>query len=264
MKPKVYVTRHVPEAAREELEAVCEVTIWDEEYSPPYKVILENIADKEGLVCLLTDRIDANLMDAAPHLKVISQVAVGFDNIDVAAASERGIAVGNTPGVLTDATADFAFALLMSAARRIGEAYNYVLDGKWETWGLTSFLGQEVFGATLGIIGMGRIGRAVAQRARGFGMKVLYHGHARQPDAEAVRQIGELLRQSAKRGRRVNRFPRPIQRPAVEIDAIDPHPPRRQSQIEQRHGDRVSLLARTAARGQHAVRSGRPFQDSVL
>ena len=104
MKPKVYVTRHPPQAAREELEADCEVTIWDEEFPPPYEVIVQNIADKDGLVCLLTDRIDANLMDAAPELKVIAQVAVGYDNIDVAAAAERDIAVGNTPGVLTDAS----------------------------------------------------------------------------------------------------------------------------------------------------------------
>ena len=154
MKPKVYVTRHLPQIAREELEEACEVDIWDEEFPPPYEVILEHIAGKEGLVCLLTDRIDAGLMDAAPELKVISQVAVGFDNIDVSAAAARGIAVGNTPGVLTDATADFAFALLMSAARRIGEAYNYVLDGKWQTWGLTLFLGQEIYGSTLGIVGL--------------------------------------------------------------------------------------------------------------
>ena len=201
MKPKVYVTRHLPQIAREELEEACEVEIWDEEFPPPFEVILENIANKEGLVCLLTDRIDADLMDAAPELKVISQVAVGYDNIDVAAAAERGIAVGNTPGVLTDATADFAFTLLMSAARRIGEAYDYVRDGKWETWGLTLFLGQEVFGATLGIVGMGRIGRAVAKRARGFDMKVLYHSHSRRPDIEAelgvqYRDFESLLRES--------------------------------------------------------------------
>lgn len=201
MKPKVYVTRHLPQVAREELEAACEVTIWDEEFPPPYDVIVENVVDKEGLVCLLTDRIDADLMDAAPKLKVIGQVAVGYDNIDVAAAAERGIVVGNTPGVLTDATADFAFALLMSAARRIGEAYDYVRAGEWETWGLTLFLGQEVQGATLGIVGLGRIGRAVARRARGFDMKVLYHGHSRQPDAEAelgveYRDFESLLRES--------------------------------------------------------------------
>lgn len=201
MKPKVYVTRHLPQVAREELEAACEVTIWDKEFPPPYEEIAENVVDKEGLICLLTDRIDANLMDAAPNLKVIGQVAVGYDNIDVAAAAERGIAVGNTPGVLTEATADFAFALLMAAARRIGEAYDYVRDGAWETWGLTLFLGQEVQGATLGIVGMGRIGRAVAKRARGFDMKVLYHNRSHAPETEAelgveYRDFEPLLREA--------------------------------------------------------------------
>ena len=185
MKANVYVTRHLPESAREELEAACEVTIWDKEYPPSYETVRENLPGKEGLVCLLTDRIDAHLMDAGPDLKVISQVAVGYDNIDVDAATARGIAVGNTPGVLTDATADFAFTLLLSAARRIGEAYDYVREGKWETWGLTLLLGQEVYGATLGIVGLGRIGQAVAKRARGFDMKVLYHNRSRLPDAEA-------------------------------------------------------------------------------
>jgi glyoxylate reductase len=201
MKPKVYVTRHLPQTAREELEAVCEVTIWDKEFPPPYEVIVENVGDKDGLICLLTDRIDAGLMDTAPNLKVIGQVAVGYDNIDVAAAKERGIAVGNTPGVLTDATADFAFTLLMAAARRLGEAYDYVRAGKWETWGLTLFLGQEVYGATLGIVGMGRIGRAVAKRARGFEMNVLYHNRSRLPEVEAqlgveYRDFEDLLRES--------------------------------------------------------------------
>ena len=201
MKPKIFVTRHLPQAARAELEEACAVTIWDEEFPPPYEEILRNIAGKDGLVCLLTDRIDANLMDAAPNLKVISQVAVGFDNIDVEAATARGIAVGNTPGVLTDATADFAFTLLMSAARRIGEAYDYVRDGRWETWGLTLLLGQELFGATLGIVGLGRIGQAVAKRARGFDMQVLYHSHSRRPDVEAelgvaYRDFESLLRES--------------------------------------------------------------------
>lgn len=201
MKPKVYVTRHLPQIARQELEAACDVAIWDEEVAPPYEVILENVADVAGLLCLLTDKIDARLMDAAPNLRVISQVAVGFDNIDVSAATARGIAVGNTPGVLTDATADFAFTLLMAAARRIGEAYDYVRAGKWETWGLTLFLGQEVFGATLGIIGLGRIGRALAKRAAGFDMKVLYHGRSRQPEAEAdlgveYRELDALLQES--------------------------------------------------------------------
>jgi len=184
MKPEVYVTRHLPEAAWEALIASCNVEIWDEEYPPPYETIFEKIAEKEGLLCLLTDKIDAALIDAAPRLKVISQCAVGYDNIDVSAAAARGISVGNTPGVLTDATADFAFTLLMAAGRRISEAVDYVRAGKWNTWGLTLFLGQDVFGGTLGLIGFGRIGQAVAKRAQGFDMRVLYYDTFRNPDAE--------------------------------------------------------------------------------
>ncbi len=185
MKPKVYVTRHLPEAAWNALTYACDVEIWDEEFPPPYELIVERIRDKDGLVCLLTDKIDANLMDAAPNLKVISQIAVGYDNIDIDAAQQRGILVGNTPGVLTDATADFAFTLLMAAARRLGEGIDYVRDGKWKTWGLTLLLGQDIYGATLGIVGMGRIGQAMAKRARGFDMRVLYYDTFRQPQAEA-------------------------------------------------------------------------------
>jgi glyoxylate reductase len=186
MKPKVYVTRHFPENAMKVLIRECVVEIWDEEFPPPDETILEAVADIKGLLCLLTDRIDAALMDAAPLLKVISQCAVGYDNIDVQAATERGIAVGNTPGVLTDATADFTFTLLMAAARRVGEAIDYVRAGKWNTWGLTTLLGQEIYQATLGLVGFGRIGQAVARRARGFEMRILYHDTTRQLDAERV------------------------------------------------------------------------------
>jgi glyoxylate reductase len=201
MKPPVYVTRHLPERALHELQQVCEVEIWDREIPPPYELIVETVKDKEGLLCLLTDRIDAALMDAAPRLKVISQCAVGYDNIDVGAATARGIPVGNTPEVLTDATADFAFTLLMAAARRVGEAIDFVREGHWKTWGLTLLLGQDVYGATLGIVGLGRIGKALAQRASGFAMKMLYYDAVRQPDAEAelgveYRALEALLRES--------------------------------------------------------------------
>ncbi|RPJ43386.1 MAG: D-glycerate dehydrogenase [Chloroflexi bacterium] len=201
MKPKVFVTRHLPEAAYHTLAKACEIEYWDYETPPSYEVLAERIQDKQGLICLLTDRIDAALMDRAPGLKVISQIAVGFDNIDVPAASKRGIRVGNTPGVLTDATADFAFTLLMAAARRVGEAIDYVHSGRWETWGLTLLLGQEVYGATLGIIGFGRIGQALARRARGFDMKILYHDSIRIPEAEAAfgaefHELDDLLREA--------------------------------------------------------------------
>ena len=192
MKPKVYVTRKLPAPALAELERACEVEIWDRETPPPYETIRARIADKDGLLCLLTDRIDAALMDAAPRLKVISQCAVGYDNVDVAAARARGIAVGNTPGVLTDATADFAFTLMLAAARRVVEGMDFVRAGRWQTWGLTLLLGQDVFGATLGIIGMGRIGQAVAKRARGFEMRILYHDTVRRPEVE--REFGAQYR----------------------------------------------------------------------
>lgn len=186
MGPKVFVTRRLPDAAYQALTAACEAEIWDYETPPPYEVLCEKIQDKAGLMCLLTDRVDAALLERAPKLKVISQIAVGYDNIDVRAATERGIRVGNTPGVLTDATADFAFTLLMAAARRVGEAIDYVRAGRWETWGLTLLLGQEVYGATLGIVGFGRIGQALAKRARGFDMKILYYDVNRIPEAEAA------------------------------------------------------------------------------
>jgi glyoxylate reductase len=201
VKPKVFVTRKLPQKAWEELLLHADAEIWDYETPPPYEIILEKVRGKEGLMCLLTDRIDAQVMDAGADLKVISQVAVGFDNIDVMAATARGIRVGNTPGVLTDATADFTFALLMAAARRIGEGIDYVRQGHWRTWGLTLLLGQEVYGKTLGLVGFGRIGQAVAKRARGFDMKILYTDRTRLLEAEAelgaeYRSLEALLREA--------------------------------------------------------------------
>jgi len=185
MKPKVYVTRHLPDSAWNKLVEVCDVESWDEEFPPPYDLLVEKIADKVGLVCLLTDKIDSTLIASAPNLSVISQVAVGYDNVDVGAATEHGIVVGNTPGVLTNATADFAFTLLMSAARRVVEGMDYVRDDKWKTWGLTLLLGQDIHSATLGIVGMGRIGQAMAKRAAGFDMHVIYYSRQRKPEVEA-------------------------------------------------------------------------------
>ena len=200
-RPKVFVTRRLPEAAWERLSQQVEAELWDFETPPPYEVLLEKVRDKDGLLCLLTDRIDEILMEAGENLKVISQVAVGFDNIDVPAATARGIRVGNTPGVLTDATADFTFALLMAAARRIGEGIDHVRQGRWQTWGLTLLLGQDVYKATLGIIGFGRIGQAVARRAQGFNMKVLYNDRERNETVERelgaeYRPLDDLLRES--------------------------------------------------------------------
>jgi glyoxylate reductase len=183
-KPRVFVTRRLPKEVWGELAPQVEAKLWDYDYPPPYETILEKIPGKDGLLCLLTDRIDARVMAAGSELRVISQVAVGYDNIDVGEASRHGIKVGNTPGVLTNATADFTFTLLMASARRISEGVEYVKAGRWKTWGLTQLLGQDVYGAILGIVGFGRIGQAVAKRAQGFDMKVLYHDRNRKPEAE--------------------------------------------------------------------------------
>lgn len=175
-KPKVFVTRIIPDKGFDLVKAACEVDLWTEELPPPYKVLLERVRGVDGLLCLLTDRIDGQLMDAAgPQLKVISNHAVGFDNIDVPAATSRKLPVGNTPGILTDATADFAFSLLVAAARRVVEGDRYTRAGKWKTWGPSILLGPDITGATLGIIGYGRIGQAMAKRASGFDMRILYY-----------------------------------------------------------------------------------------
>ena len=199
---KVFVTRVIPEAGLERIRAVSNAEVWESEAPPPYEVLMEKAVGLDGLVCLLTDPIDGRLMDAAGgSLRVISQMAVGFDNIDVAAATLRGIPVGNTPGVLTDTTADFAFTLLMAAARRIAEAERYVKDGKWVTWGPTLLMGQDIHSATLGLVGLGRIGRGMARRASGFGMRVVYsdplvdEAEAEELGAE-LRELDELLAES--------------------------------------------------------------------
>jgi glyoxylate reductase len=174
-KPKVFVTRIIPEKGLALVRDFCDADIWQDELPPPHDEIIRRVKDVDGLLSLLTDKIDASVMDAAPHLKVISNMAVGVDNVDVASATARKLPVGNTPGVLTDATADHAFALLMSAARRIVEAEKFLRAGKWKTWGPQLLLGSDFVGATLGIIGFGRIGQAVAKRAQGFDMRVIYY-----------------------------------------------------------------------------------------
>lgn len=181
---KVFVTRHLTPDAEQKLNAFCQAEYWPEETPPPYEVLLNKTRSVEGLVCMLTDRIDQQLIDQAERLKVISQVAVGVDNIDLDAAASRGIPVGHTPDLLTEATADLAFTLILAAARRLGEAIDYTREGHWQTWGLTTLLGEDIHKATLGIVGMGRIGQAVARRARGFNMRILYHNRSRSPKAE--------------------------------------------------------------------------------
>jgi glyoxylate reductase len=174
-KPKVFVTRQIPEQGAQLIREFCQAEFWPEALPPDYETLLQKVSGLDGLVCLLTDPIDAVLMDAAgPGLKVISNHAVGYDNIDVAAATQRGIPVGNTPGILTETTADFAFALLMAAARRLVEADQFTRAGSWKTWDPMGMLGVDIYQSTLGIVGYGRIGQAVAKRAAGFEMRILY------------------------------------------------------------------------------------------
>jgi glyoxylate reductase len=172
--PTVFVTRRLPGDALQRLAEHAQIDLWPEDTPPPYDDLVRRAAAADGLICLLTDRIDAALIQACPRLRVISNVAVGHDNIDVAAATARRIPVGNTPGVLTETTADLAFALILAAARRLVEADRFVREGRWRAWDPNLLLGQDVHGATLGIAGFGEIGQALARRAAGFGMRVLY------------------------------------------------------------------------------------------
>jgi glyoxylate reductase len=173
---RILVTRRLPGDAPARLEAAHAVEVWPERLPPPPDELLARARDKEGLLTMLSDRVDAALMDACPDLRVVSNYAVGSDNIDLEEAARRSIAVGVTSGVLTDATADLAFALILAAARRFPEAAAAVRSGAWKTWEPDWMLGYDVHGATLGIVGFGRIGRAVAQRATGFDMEVIHTG----------------------------------------------------------------------------------------
>ncbi len=196
-KPKVFVTRLIPEKGLDLVREFCDADIWPHEMPPARDELIARVRDVEGLLSLLTEKVDAELMDAVPHLKVISNMAVGVDNIDIAAATARGIPVGNTPGVLTDATADMAFALMLSVARRVVEGEKYVRSGKWKTWEPKFLLGVDFVDATLGIIGFGRIGQAVAKRAQGFGLRVIFYDPTSQPACGASSvDLETLLRES--------------------------------------------------------------------
>ncbi len=184
-KPRVYVTREMPERGLRIIKEKFDAEVWPEYAPPPKKVIIEKAANVDALATLLSDKIDAEVYNAAPKLKIVAQMAVGFDNIDLAEATKRGIYVTNTPGVLTDTTADFAWALLMAVARRVVEADQYVRTGKWKVgWHPMMLQGRDLYGATLGIVGLGRIGCAIAKRAKGFDMKVLYNDVVRRSDFE--------------------------------------------------------------------------------
>jgi len=197
-QPKIFITRIIPDLGLDLVKEHFFPDVWSHDLPPARSELLERVRGVDGLLCLLTDRIDGELMDAAgSQLKVISSMSVGVDHIDVAAATARGIPVGNTPGVLTDATADQTFALLLAAARRITEAERYLRAGKWVTWSPSLLLGADLSGATLGIIGFGRIGQAIAKRAQGFGMRVIYHSPNAKPayGAQPV-ELDTLLRES--------------------------------------------------------------------
>ena len=189
MKPRVFVTRLLPKEAMDRIKVSCDAKVWEEELPPSREVLFEKVRDIEGLLCLLTDKIDAELLSRGLRLRVISNYAVGYDNIDVAAATQRGIIIGNTPGVLTETVADFTIALMATAARRIVEGDKQVRTGRWKTWGPMTLLGQDIHHATLGIIGLGRIGSSVAGRAKSFGMKVLYYNPRRRKEIENTQGI---------------------------------------------------------------------------
>jgi glyoxylate reductase len=182
-KPKVLATRPLFPAAQEVLNAECEVEYWAKPERISKEELLRRVADKEGLVCLLTERVNAELLSAAPKLRIAANVAVGFDNIDVTECTKRGVVATNTPGVLDETTADFAWTLLMAVGRRLVEGDTLARSGKWTGWDLDQLVGTDVWGKTLGIVGFGRIGRAMARRAIGFQMKVIYADAVRAPEA---------------------------------------------------------------------------------
>lgn len=200
-KPRVAVTRMIPDAGLDLIRNATEMRLWEDPLPPSPEKLDDLLSGAVGAITLLTDTIDGPLLDRHPELKVVSNFAVGFDNVDIDAATERGVAVCNTPGVLTETTAEMAFTLMMAAARRVSEGVDYVRDGKWKTWGPTLLLGQDVVGATLGIVGFGRIGKELAKMAHGFNMRILAYDP--YEDASAAEQFGvtyvpleELLRES--------------------------------------------------------------------
>jgi len=201
-KPKVYLTRKISDRGLSKIQEAFDVEIWSEYSPPPRKVLLEKSKDADALVTMLADKIDKELLLASPKLKIVSQIAVGFDNIDLTEATKRGVYVTNTPEVLTETTADFAWALLMAVARRVVEADRYVREGRWKVaWHPDMLTGRDIYGTTLGIVGAGRIGQAVARRAKGFDMKILYTNRSRKPEMEKTSgarrvTLDELLRES--------------------------------------------------------------------
>src|SRR6202047_2768892 len=201
-KPRVMATRPLFPAAQQILSASCEVEYWTQPERISKEELFRRMSDKEALVCLLTEKVNEDLLRAAPKLRIVANVAVGFDNITLPDCTKRGVAATNTPGVLDETTADFAWTLLMAVARRIGEGEQLARSGNWKGWDLDQLVGTDVWGKTLGLVGFGRIGRAVARRASGFQMKVIYHDAVRVPlDVERgfhaeYRDLSALLREA--------------------------------------------------------------------
>lgn len=192
-RPKVYITRQIPQAALDVIAADCDYEVWDSEAQPvPRNLLLQKVADVDGVYTLLTERIDAAFVQAAPRCKVVANMAVGYDNVDLPSLNARKILLTNTPDVLTETTADLAWTLMMATARRIVEGQKMIEAGEWKTWSPMAMVGQDIHGATLGVVGAGRIGAAVARRARGFNMRVLYHN--RRPSAELEAETGAEYR----------------------------------------------------------------------
>ncbi len=202
LKKTIYITRKLPGEIVDKLSSQFHVKMWSEENVPvPRDVLLNEIEEIDGLICLLTEKIDEEVLSNAKQLQVISNIAVGYNNIDIQTATEKGIIVTNTPGVLTETTADLTFALLMAAARRVVEGSDYLRSGEWGAWSLMQMTGQDIYGATLGIIGFGRIGEALVKRAQGFDMNILYHNRTRKLEKEEqlgihYREMKDLLQQS--------------------------------------------------------------------
>jgi glyoxylate reductase len=182
-RPKVFSTRPLFDAARQILQEKCDVEYWAKPERISREELFKRIAEKQGLVCLLTERVDDQLLRGAPKLRIAANVAVGYDNIDIPACTKRGVAATNTPGVLDETTADFAWTLMMAVARRLGEGEALARSGNWKGWDLDQLVGTDVYGKTLGLVGFGRIGRAMARRASGFKMKVLYTDVQRADEA---------------------------------------------------------------------------------
>jgi glyoxylate reductase len=201
-RPKVFATHQLFDEARQILDAACDVEYWTNEERPPRDEVLRRVKDKEGLVCLLTEKVNDELLRVAAKLRIAANVAVGYDNIDVDACTKRGVVATNTPGVLDETTADFAWTLMMAVARRLAEGEQLARSGNWKGWNLDQLCGADVWGKTLGLVGFGRIGRAVARRALGFHMKVIYTDAVKAPEEVAkslnveYRDMNALLAES--------------------------------------------------------------------